>query len=383
MAVHERKGKKGITVWIYDFTLGGKRYRKTVGRNKQKAEKAERERWLEVEAGHSAPAAEANQKSLSQADDSRESCSPDSREFIEYLETRYLKWSELHKKSWRDDVYHAATLKRFFGDLHFNQITPELLDRFMAERIKTPTKSGRDRSPTSVNRELELISSIFSRAILDGVVESNPCKKVKKFAEDNERTRYLSPDEETRLLAQLVGEREHLRSIVLMAIHTGMRRNEILSLRWSEVDLERGVIHVIKTKSRRNRALPINEVVHRELAALQEQTDGAGGWVFRSTKTGSKFVDIKKGFTAACKASGISGLRFHDLRHTTGTRLGDDGTSTTTIAEILGHSDLRMTKRYTHATDPNKREAVERLARYGHQHGAGQKSVKNSERREG
>src|SRR5215470_1288674 len=117
MAVHDRKGKKGIKIWFYDFTIGGKRYRKTVGRNKQKAEKAEADRRLEVEAGYDAPAAQPNKRSLSEADDSRESSSPDPRGFIEYLETRYLKWSEVHKKTWQDDVYHAAPLKRFFGDL--------------------------------------------------------------------------------------------------------------------------------------------------------------------------------------------------------------------------------------------------------------------------
>jgi len=90
----------------------------------------------------------------------------------------------------------------------FGEITSELLDDFMAERIGTPTKHGQKRSPTSVNRELELISSIFSLAISHKVIDSNPCKAVQKFPEDNERTRFLAPDEEERLLAQLVGSRE-------------------------------------------------------------------------------------------------------------------------------------------------------------------------------
>jgi integrase len=126
----------------------------------------------------------------------------------------------------------------------------------------------------------------------------------------------------------------------------------------------------------------MNEVVRTELLRLREHSDG-NGLVFRSPKTGEKLVDIKKGFKAACEDAGIKEFRFHDLRHTTGTRLGDVGTVATTIADILGHSDLRMTKRYTQVADPNKQRAVDALANYGRENGDCQKIAKISERRVG
>lgn len=96
--------------------------------------------------------------------------------------------------------------------------------------------------------------------------------------------------------------------------------------------------------------------------------------VFPSQKTGNILTDVKTRFIAARRETGLVDLRFHDLRHTTGTRLADSGPDIVTIAEVLGHQDLRMTKRYTHATDERKRLAMERLARYST--GNGQKLVK-------
>jgi integrase len=126
----------------------------------------------------------------------------------------------------------------------------------------------------------------------------------------------------------------------------------------------------------------MNEIVRKELLERREQSTG-DGLVFRSPRTGGKLVDIKKAFRAACDDAGIKDFRFHDLRHTTGTRLGDVRTNATTIAEILGHSDLRMTKRYTQVTDPNKKRAVDALAGYGRDQEPGQKPAKISERRAG
>jgi integrase len=105
-----------------------------------------------------------------------------------------------------------------------------------------------------------LLLKIFNQAIRDGLTEANPCKQVMKLREDNQRNRYLLPEEEQALLAQLVGPREHLRAIVLLAIHTGMRKDEILRLQWPEVDFLRNLIYVTLTKSGKNRTVPLNNV---------------------------------------------------------------------------------------------------------------------------
>jgi integrase len=101
-----------------------------------------------------------------------------------------------------------------------------LIEKFKSERRKTPTKAGKPRRPASINRELECLSSIFSIAMRKPhrLISENPCREVTKLLEENQRNRYLSAEEEERLLAACVGDRAHLRPIIILALNTGMRR---------------------------------------------------------------------------------------------------------------------------------------------------------------
>jgi len=108
----------------------------------------------------------------------------------------------------------------------------------------------------------------------------------------------------------------------------------------------------------------MNQVVRDALAQRQGPIKQATDWVFKNSRTGAAICDVKKSFAAACKDAKIDDFHFHDLRHTFGTRLADTGADPFVIAEIMGHSDLRMTKRYCHATDHRKQGAVERIADY-------------------
>ncbi|HEX6623758.1 MAG TPA: site-specific integrase [Pyrinomonadaceae bacterium] len=194
----------------------------------------------------------------------------------------------------------------------------------------------------------------------DELIDANPCRKVRPLPMDDRRTRYLSADEEKALLTALAGQ-EWLRAVVVAALHTGMRRGELFNLRWFDVDIGRGMIHVRHTKNGRDRTVPINRTVREVL----EHQAKASAYVFPSPKTGARLVDIKRSFKQACTAAALVDFRFHDLRHTAATRLADAGVSVVVIAEVLGHSDIRMTKRYAHAMDEAKREAVERLHHSG------------------
>lgn len=282
--------------------------------------------------------------------------------FIEFAEKIYLPWSKENKRS-TNDQYHIQTFKAFFKRRTFAEISPMLIERFKSERRKGITKTGNLRSAASVNRELALLSSIFAMAMRKPhrLTAENPCLDVKKIPEENQRSRYLLEDEEASLLSACVGEREHLRPIILLAVNSGMRRGEILSLKWSQVDFQRGVIHLVRTKSGKRRDVPINQVVKEELLKLKQNSSE---WVFANPKTGKALTHCKRAFAYACRVAGIEDLNFHDLRHTAATRMADIGTDPFTIAEILGHSDQRMTKRYTHSLDKNKRLALDRIANY-------------------
>jgi integrase len=217
-------------------------------------------------------------------------------------------------------------------------------------------------------------------AVDHGLIENNPCRKVRKLRLDNQRIRYLSPQEEGRLMKALTGRKAHLRPLVVLAINTGMRRGELLNLTWERVDFSRDVIYVTNTKSGKDRVVPMNQLVRQELTGLRERADGE--FVFVSKRTGLNLTEIKKGFNAACVEAEIENFRFHDLRHTAGTRLADAGADAFTIKEILGHGSIQTSARYVHATHEGKRRAVEALASYTSQKVC-HKIVTNEERKVG
>jgi len=198
-------------------------------------------------------------------------------------------------------------------------------------------------------------------------ITGNPCRKVQKLPENNQRTRHLSFDEEDRLFAKVSGIREYLRPIVTVAIYAGPRRGELLKLRWSDVDFALNTINLKQTKTNKDRSVPMEPIVR---TALSERREVAGDfeYVFVNRDTGTRYTEIKKSFASACREAGISDFTFHDLRHTFGTRLADAGVDVVKIKELMGHASIVTTMRYIHATDQGKRGAIVVLSEYRQQH---------------
>src|SRR6266849_1152555 len=344
MSVFKRGNK-----WQYDFWVGGKRYRGSIpeARVKAQAERAEttiRESVYEGKYGKSVDA-------------------PKLRDFI--AET-FMPWAKTNKRTCVHDEYRSRPLIKAMGSKTMDEISPILIEKYKRDRRLSKTVRGTERAPSTVNRELELLSKIFSIAIDPGLAIQNPCQKVKRFREDNERNRYLSDDEEVRLLSALEGQRASLLPVVMLAIHTGMRRGELLSLRWANVDFERGLVHVMnshreQTKSGHSRSIPMNQIAREQLLALRSES-GDTEYVFVNRQTGEPRTDVKRGFRSACREAGLEDFHFHDLRHTAATRLGDAGVDTRRIMAILGHRCIQTSARYTHATDGGLRRAMDTLA---------------------
>jgi integrase len=141
-----------------------------------------------------------------------------------------------------------------------------------------------------------------------------------------------------------------------------MRRGEILGLKWKQVDLDKGLIRVENTKSGKNRLIPINEVLLSEFRALRPSAEPCG-LVFANPRTRLAFTEVKRSFKNACRSAGIKNLRLHDLRHSFATRLIEAGADIITVKELLGHFSVRVTQRYTHPSQIQKRLAVNLLAR--------------------
>jgi integrase len=332
--------RKRGDVWYYDFMLGGVRYRKALPEAEGKPEA------LDIEARDRRLA---RQGKLGRQDETN---------FERFVREVYLPWSREHKRSYRADVWRAEVLIEHFGQLTLPEIVPFRVEQFKRERREGETRYRRRRTPASVNRELELLSRVLSMAVDHGAVETNVCSRVKKYREDNKRTRVLTREEEGRLMAVLGRPgRALLRALVVIALNTGMRRGEITSLVWADVDLERSLVQVRQTKTGRGRIVPINAAAREVFESLPRRERDEGVRLFE--------IDwIEKGWRGACQQAGITGLRFHDLRHTFATRLLDAGTDAFNVAALLGHSRVEMTARYAHATSERMREAVASLGKF-------------------
>jgi excisionase family DNA binding protein len=262
----------------------------------------------------------------------------------EFAET-YLANSH-HLKDWStNDNRMRLHLIPFFGKFYLDEITPMQIEEYRSMRL---TKKI---TPSTTNRELALLKGMFTKAIDSGYVLTNPVKKVKLVPEtDCMRERILTYEEEERLMDAAV---THFRPFLVIALNTGMRRGEILNLKWPQVDFRSRLVHVIKTKRAKNRIVPMNKTLYETLQALRAEASG--------TDKVYAWKHVQDAFEKARTAAKLNGLRLHDLRHTFATRLIQSGVDVFTVQKILGHSTITMTMRYCHSFEPEMRAAVEKL----------------------
>ncbi len=219
-------------------------------------------------------------------------------------------------------------------------------------------------APATVNRELEVLRHLFNLAERwDKFFEKNPVSQAKLIPLNNQMERILTPEEEEKLIK---ASGPSLRAILLCALNTGMRKGEIISLTWTNVDLENRVITLehTNTKTKKTRKIPINTRL-RKILLEQRLKTGSSEYVFHSS-SGTPYMrqdSLNRAFEGAKKRAKITGLRFHDLRHTAATRMVEAGASIVAVSKILGHSSLAVTMRYAHPDDSLK-DAVEKLAFY-------------------
>lgn len=350
--------RKRGNAWHYDFTIKRVRYREGIPEARTKSQ-----------------AFQAETKARQDVFDGKYKRSTGGQLFSAFVEKTFLPWSRLNKRTWYDDQLIAKVLIDFFSGKTFDQITPMIVEKFKKERRESFTYRNKPRQPATVNRELGVLSKIFSLAVDAGVAASNPCSRVRRLRQDNLRTRYLSPEEEARLM-QAIDKWPPLDSVVVVALNTGMRRGEILSLAWDQVDFSRRLINITQSKNGRSRSIPMNVRVVEELGRLRA-SGGSQEYVFRSERSEKHLGWLKRKWERAVLEAEIVNFRFHDLRHTAATRFADGGADAFTIAAILGHATIQMSARYVHATDEGTRRAVDKLVDFGN---PGHKSVTKQKR---
>ncbi len=196
---------------------------------------------------------------------------------------------------------------------------------------------------------------MFNKAIDWGLVSENPVRKVKLFPEKPNKLRVVSDEEFQKVYNNAS---EFLKPILMIAKNTGMRRSEILNLNHDDIDFEEGDFTVRDSKNNESRIIPLNKTLKETIRPLLKNNNN--GYLF-CDQIINLARRIENQFYKALKLSGINKCTFHDLRHTFASRLVMAGVDIVTVQELMGHKDIRMTKRYSHPTPEHKKQAVEKL----------------------
>lgn len=253
------------------------------------------------------------------------------------------------------DVTLLMHLNEYFGDHTLAEVTPDLCNEYRQKRYE------QGRAIATVNRELGLLRNAFNSAIrVYKWCRFNPVSEIKLDKENNTIDRWLTFEEERCLMESLEGR---YRDIVILALNTGLRQMELLSLKWPQIDLFRKTLMVIISKNGDRRTIPLNRTA-LELLMSKNKVRHISNFVFPShAGTMIDKAKLKVAFGKALRKAGIEKFRFHDLRHTFATRLAQAGVDLYKISKLLGHRDISTTQRYAHHYPESLRSSVEILDR--------------------
>lgn len=372
MNVYDKNGH-----WYLRGSVRGKRYHKAIPEAKSRKDA---EKYVTIFL------AELLQGRLNLAENI--GCKP----FVEIVDI-YLKYVETNLNSTDTATRIANRFKNTWKNKQIIEITPKLIEQYKENRLKTKcgtkeingVKVPKYISNSTVNREIGVLSKIFSLAIANGYTNNNPVRDVKKLRVTNKLERHLSVEEEMRIYQvcdddfsfsklpkeeqerlQRIhnGEHAYLKPILIMALNTAMRKSEILNMTWDCVDFDKNEISALNTKNGKKNTIPMSSKL-RETLLKMYNAKGDNIYVFTNPYTGTKYNDIKKCFKTVCKLADVKNLRFHDLRHTGATRMVAAGVPLPVVKEILNHASIQTTMRYAHTMREQEVSAVEILASYG------------------
>ena len=334
--------------WVTEFYHDGIRYKKSLGKGISKSVAKEREAKYRQEVREGKHQVKAR------------------RIRFETFSTKYLDHARVNKKpksAKRNEVSIGQLMPHFQGKL-LGSIHP-----FQVEQYKKARRDG-GASPATVNRDVACLRNMMNKAVDWSYLQVNPISRVKLLSEDNEVMWVLSPEEEERLLEECDNSRQrignrYLRDIVEFALYSGMRQGEIFGLKWNNVHIEDLYVHVSDTKNHQDRDVPLNDVLVRILKKRKPLS--ISEYVFHNAD--GKRLYCCRAFDKCRHDAGLVrvedgkkvSFRFHDCRHTFGSRLGMNGADLKTIMEIMGHKTAKMAMRYQHPSPSHKLEVVRSL----------------------
>lgn len=333
----EPADRKGIKTWYYDFTLNKKRYRGWL-KPADTMTRAQAKAAIEILRGKILSATPGDRKP---------ELSP--KEVLE----QYRQYIQTHRpKTYLTYQFTHKSLIKHFGRLV--RITDADIVAYQQLRM------AKGRTGATINRDLNYCNAAYNRALRKKLVKENPFVGFDKFKEEP-RTRYLTEAE----MAKLLGQCEDLmRDVVLTAILTGLRKQSILRLHADQIDFEQSCIHITGEDLKNGKSISVPIPPNLSDILREKVKASRSGYVFENPETGKPFTDMKRAWRKAVKAAGLKDLRFHDLRHTFATYALLNSRDLRTVQELLGHKDMRMTQRYTHVLDKQKRAVASQVSAY-------------------
>jgi integrase len=269
----------------------------------------------------------------------------------------FLVYSRSRKKSHRNDPPIVERFKAFFGNRHLESLNSDLVEAYLNQRRQEGqlNHKGKDISGTSLNKDITCLKTIVNRALMNGLIDRNPIRGVKKFKEIP-RDRTLTAEEFQKLLDACS---PRMRSIVLVGYSTGMRRGEILRLKWEQVDLKNRfiVLEALETKTMERREIPLSET----LVGILKNVPRTLGSPYIFTYMGNPIRSLAWTFKRACKRAGIPNFRFHDLRHCAVTNFRKAGVSDSVTMSITGHKTHAVFKRYDRVDREDRQGAIQKV----------------------
>jgi integrase len=306
-----------------------------------------------------------------------------------FLSDQYGRWASTHLKT---AAFQISRIKADFAGW-MNKPLAEL-NTWLIENWRT-AQAEQGKQPKTINRDLQRLQALLSKAVDWGVLEEHPFSGLKPLKTDRTgRVRYLHGAEESSL-REALSRRErtlretrihfnewraargkpalpprrepyadHLQPIVLLALNTGLRRSELFHLRWEDIDFEAKWLTVsgASAKNGQTRRIPLNAEALSTLETWRKLVKEGEPRVFPGVGGGSlKRVD--RAWRRLKKGAELENFRFHDLRHHFASRLVQSGIPLNTVRELLGHADTTMVLRYAHLSPDHLAAAVEKVAR--------------------
>jgi integrase len=282
----------------------------------------------------------------------------------------FLAWAKTHLKPGSYDMYcnsfnNIERIEPSFKRMTIDELESGDVERYTRKRIETKRGNGKNVegikvSPATVNREIATIKRLLSWATEQSpkLLIKNRTEDVKLLKEPRGRIRFLTEEEQKALLDQC--KTAHLRMAVVIALETGLRRHGCMTLKWADMD-DKFIRKSVKGSTLVT--IPITNTLREALSEYKRKSVVMSKYVIPSPVNPSTHlrVDSDIGFEKALENAGIKDCRFHDLRHTFATMFLMRTSDIRALQEILGHSDIKMTEKYTHVAKDHLEKLMDKF----------------------